>query len=131
MCEEIIGACLGGLCEALGPALGACAECMFKLVSVGCAQMIRFACWCSFWNSGHWNSSHGFDGCFYIALGLILASVVIGTLAMGIYALAQYVQDANPAVAAGVACAILDQSLTGLSFSAIPSMIFLEYSIFS
>jgi hypothetical protein len=39
---------------------------------------------------------------------------------MGIYALAQYVQDANPSVAAGVACAIVDRALTGVSFSAVP-----------
>ena len=122
MAEEIIGACLGGLCEACGPFLAGFAECMFKMVAVGCSEMIRIACWCSFWNSGSYrNSSHGFDGCFYIALGLILASIVIGTLAMGIYALAQYVQDVNPAVAAGVACALLDQTITGLSFSAFPA----------
>ena len=123
MCDDLIGGIIGGLCgglcEALGPCLTGLAECMFKLVSVGCSQMIKLACYCSFWNS--LGSSHGFDGCFYIALALISASIIIATLAMGIYALAQYVQDSDPAVAAGVACALLDQTLTGLSFSALPT----------
>ena len=119
---ECIGALCGAICENLGPCLAGLAECMFQMVMVGCSELIKIACWCSFWNSaGSRNSGHGFDGCFYIALGLIFASIVIGTLAMGIYALAQYVQDVNPAVAAGVACALLDQTITGLSFSAFPA----------
>jgi hypothetical protein len=40
---------------------------------------------------------------------------------MGIYALAQYVQDLNPNLAAGAACAIIDHALTGPLFSAMPT----------
>jgi hypothetical protein len=126
---ELIGRLCGAICENCGPALGALAEFMFKCLSVGFVPLIEFCCRCSnadrgcflfhcFFNRSGARSQ--FDGCFYIALALILGAVVIGTLGMGIYALAQYVQDANPAVAASVACAILDKQLTGLTFSALP-----------
>lgn len=109
------------ICEGCGPCLGAVAECMFKLIATGCVPLIRCLCWCNFsnwaWSSGR---SQDFNGCCYVILFCIIAALVIGILAMGIYALAQYVQDANPAVAAGVACAIVDRALTGVSFSAVP-----------
>ena len=119
---EVIGAILGGLCEHLGPCLAGTAEFMFHCIATGCVPLIEILCRCSYWNSYNSRSnSNGFDGCFYIALACLAAAFVIGILAMGIYALAQYVQDANPALAAGVACAVIDQALTGLSFSSIPT----------
>jgi hypothetical protein len=125
---ELIGGLCGAICENCGPALGALAEFMFKCVSVGFVPLIELCCWCSNADRGCFlficcfnrNGARGqFDGCFYIAMALIVGALVIGTLGMGIYALAQYAQDSNPAVAASVACAILDKQLTGLSFSAL------------
>ncbi len=131
MCEEIIGAICGAICEGCGPLLAGIAECMFAAIKTGCVPLIECLCWLSCGGNGRscWlidcfcdrsssSRRHSFDGCFYIALACFAGAVVIGVLALGIYALAQFVQDANPAVAAGVACAILDQTLTGLSFSA-------------
>jgi hypothetical protein len=110
------------LCQNLGPLLSSIAECMFQCVSVGCVQLISTlcTCWCrsAWW--GYGSRKDTFDGCFYIILFLILSSIVIGTLALGIYALSQYVQDFNPTVAAGIACAVLNEQLTGPSFSALP-----------
>ena len=110
------------LCQNLGPLLASAAECMFQCVSVGCVPLIEAlcTCWCrsAWW--GYGSRKDTFDGCFYIILFLILSSIVIGTLALGIYALSQYVQDFNPTVAAGVACAVLNEQLTGLTFSALP-----------
>ena len=131
MADEIIGAICGAICEGCGPLLAGIAECMFACIKTGCVPLIECLCWisCVGNNRSCWlfdcfcdrNSSsrrNSFDGCFYIALACLAGAAVIGILALGIYALAQFVQDANPAVAAGVACAILDQTLTGLSFSA-------------
>jgi hypothetical protein len=110
------------LCQNLGPLLTSLAEVMFRCVSVGCIPLMEFVCSC--WCRSGWYINGGsrstFDGCFYVFLGLLLSSIIIGTLALGIYALSQYIQDFNPNVAAGVACGILNQPLTGLSFSAVP-----------
>ena len=136
MAEEIVGAlcqCTFGLigplceciCQNLGPALGALAECMFQCVRAGCVPMMEFACYCMsttrWYSSGARRDGDFFSGCFYIFLGLLLATFITGSLGLGIYALSQYVQDFNPTVAAGVACAILDQQVAGTSFSALPA----------
>jgi len=127
LCECTFKVLLGPICECicqnLGPALGAFAECMFSCVRAGCIPMMEFVCYCmstTRWYGSGTRNGDVFSGCFYIFLGLLLATFVTGSLGMGIYALSQYVQDFNPTVAAGVACAILDQQVTGLSFSAQP-----------
>jgi hypothetical protein len=112
------------LCQNLGPLLGSLAECMFKCVSVGCVPLMELVCtcWCQSGRFLYLGPSKNFDGCFYIFLGLLLGSIVIGTLALGIYALSEYIQDFNPNVAAGVACAILNEQVIGRSFSVLPMM---------
>lgn len=112
------------LCNNLGPILGSLAECMFQCVSVGCVPLMEFicACWCQSGRYMYSGSSRSFDGCFYIFLALLLGTVIIGTLGLGVYALSEYIQDFNPKVAAGVACAVLSQQTTGQSFSALPVM---------
>lgn len=106
------------LCQNLGPLLGSLAECMFRCVSVGCVPLMELICNCWCRSTWYYHSSGDFKGFAYIILGLLLCTIIIGTLALGIYALSQYIQDFNPAV--NFACAMLNQSLTGPYFSALP-----------
>jgi hypothetical protein len=106
------------LCQNLGPQLGSLAECMFRCVSVGCVPLMELICNCWCRSTWYYSSGRDFKGFAYIFLGLLLCTIVIATLALGIYALSQYIQDFNPTV--NFACAILNQSLTGQYFSALP-----------